>query len=62
MHSDLFAFWREPCQHAMHAVPSWWLTCIHTIVSRSPWAHGSVAPDKRAVPGMNEFTLLWIFA
>ena len=40
-------FWREPCQHTTHAVPSWRLTCIHTIVSWSPWAHGSVAPDKR---------------
>ena len=40
-------FWREHCQHAMHAVPLWCLTCIHAIVSRSPWVHGLVAPDKR---------------
>ena len=45
-HSDFCVFWREPCQHTMHAVPSWCLTCIHAIVSRSPWVHGSVAPFK----------------
>ena len=36
-HSDFCVFWREPCH----------LTCIHTIVSWSPWVHDSVAPDKR---------------
>ena len=46
-HSDFGVFWREPCQHATHAVPLWRLTCIHAIISRSPWVHGSVAPDKR---------------
>ena len=46
-HSNFCVFWREPCQHATHAVPAWRLTCIHAIVSRSPWVHGSVAPDKR---------------
>ena len=30
-----------------HGAPSWRLTCIHAIVSRSPWGHGSVAPDRR---------------
>ena len=46
-HSDFCVFWREPCQHTTHGVLSWRLTCIHAIVSRSPWGHGSVAPDKR---------------
>ena len=46
-YSNFCVFWREPCQHATHGVPSWHLTCIHAIVSRSPWGHGSVAPDKR---------------
>ena len=35
------------CQHGMHGVPSWHLTLIHAIVSRSSWGHGSVASDKR---------------
>ena len=53
-HSDFCVFWREALStrhvcHAMpcHAMPSWRLTCIHAIPSRSPWVHGSVAPDKR---------------
>ena len=45
-HSYFCVFW-EPCQHVTHGVPSWHLTCIHAIVSRSPWGHGSVAPDLR---------------
>ena len=60
-HSDFCVFWREPCQHATHGVPSWHLTCIHAIVSLSPWGHGSVGPRQKALPAMNEFTLLWIF-
>ena len=57
-HSNFCVFWREPCQHATHGVPSWRLTCIHTIVSRSPWGHGLVAP----LQAMNELIFLWIFA
>ena len=38
-------------------VPLWRLTCIHAIVSRSPWGHGWVAPDKKALEATNEFTL-----
>ena len=45
--ANVCVFWQKPCQHATHGVPSWRLTCIHAIVSRSPWGHGSVAPDKR---------------
>ena len=40
-------FGREPCQHVTRDVPLGWLTCIRASVSRSPWGHGSVAPDKR---------------
>ena len=50
-------FWREPCQYAMRGVPSWRLTCLHAIVSRSPWGHGSVAPEKKALQAMKDFTL-----
>ena len=40
-----------------------WMTCIHAGVSRSPREHASaVPPDKKALPSVNEFTLLWIFA
>ena len=30
----------------MRGMPSWCLTCIHAIVSQSPWGHGSVAHEK----------------
>ena len=51
--------WRASmaCQHGVpawrasmacqHGVPAWRLTCIHVIISRSPWGHGWVAPNKR---------------
>ena len=32
------------------------LTCVHAIISWSPWGHGWVAPDK-ALQAMNEFTV-----
>ena len=36
--------------------------CTHASVSRSPREHASVPPRQKALPSMNEFTLLWIFA
>ena len=50
-----FLCFGEPCQHATRGVPSWCLTCIHAIISRSPWVHGS--PGQKALQAMNEFTL-----
>ena len=47
MHSDFCVGGREPYQHATRGVPLCGLTCIHAIVSLSPWGHGSVAPDRR---------------
>ena len=37
--------------------------CVyHASVSRITRGHGSVGPGQKALPSMNEFTLLWIFA
>ena len=39
-HSDFVVFCRKTCKHAARGVPLWRLTCIHAIVSQSPWGHG----------------------
>ena len=46
-HSDFCVFCRKTCKQATHDAQSWRLTCIHAIISRSPWGYGWVAPDKR---------------
>ena len=37
-------------------------SCIHAIVSRSPWGHDWVAPDKRHCKQWTSSLFLWIFA
>ena len=59
--SDLCVFWREPCQHATHAVPSWHLTCTHNRLLESLGSRFG-SPGQKALPAINKFTLLWIFA
>ena len=61
-HSDFCVFCRKTCKHATRGVPSWRLTCIHAIVSRSPWGHGWVAPDKQHCKQWTSSLFLWIFA
>ena len=61
-HSVFGEFCRGLCQHATRGVPSWRLTCIHSIVSRSPCGHGWVAPDKRHCKQRTNSLFLWIFA
>ena len=56
-HSDFCVCGRETCQHATHGVPSWRLTCIHAIVSRSPWGSRLGGLGQKALQTMNEFTL-----
>ena len=50
-------FGREPCRQDTRGVPSWRLTCIHAIVSRSPWGSQFGGPGQKALQAMNEFTL-----
>ena len=52
----------KTCKHTTRGVPSWRLTCIHAIVSRSHWGHGWVAPDKRHCKQWTSSLFLWIFA
>ena len=54
-------FCRKTYKHATHGVPSWQLTCIHAIVSRSPWGYGWVARAKGTASN-ERVQSLWVFA
>ena len=56
-HCDFCVFCWKTGKHATCGVSLWRLTCIHAIVSRSPWESRLGGPRQKALQAMNTFTL-----